>query len=265
MLAQPKIGLENPSSHLASGANAPTVDGMTPNGLAPAEPGPLLAEGLNADVYALSEDRVLRRYRTGQDASREVAIMRHVVAHGFPAPVVERADGPDLLMERLHGPTMLQALAAGIVTMRQGAEILADLHRRLHAIEAPDGGAVLHLDLHPANVVLTEAHGPMVIDWANARGGNPAVDVALTALIIAEVAVDAGGDYSRGAQVLLTQFLAAADWRREPDGPMEGLADAVEFRRTDPALFPGEGELLEPAADLVRSLAAGPLPQQRDE
>lgn len=247
---------------MASGAKTPTVEGMTPNGLAPAEPGPLLAEGLNADVYAVSEDRVLRRYRAGQDASREMAIMRHVAAHGFPAPLVERADGPDLLMERLHGPTMLQALAAGIVSMHQGAETLADLHRRLHAIEAPGGGAVLHLDLHPANVVLTAARGPVVIDWANARGGDPAVDVALTALIIAEVAVDAGGDYSRGARVLLTQFLAVADWGRGPDGAINGLAEAVKFRREDPALVAGERDLVEPAADLVRVLA-GSLPQPR--
>lgn len=248
---------------MASSAKAPTVDVMTPNGLAPVEPGPLLAEGLNADVYAVSEDQVLRRYRAGQDASREVAIMRHVVAHGFPAPVVERADGPDLLMERLHGPTLLQALAAGIVSMREGAETLADLHDRLHAIEAPGGGSVLHLDLHPANVVLTETRGPVLIDWANARGGDPAVDVALTALILAEVAVDAGGDYSRGARVLLTDFLAVADWHAGADEPMAGLSAAAELRRDDPTLVAGERDLVEPAAALVRSLTEHHLPRPR--
>lgn len=248
---------------MASCANAPTVNGMTPNGLAPTEPGPLLAEGLNADVYAVSDNQVLRRYRAGQDASREVAIMRHVVAHGFPAPVVHRADGPDVLMERLHGPTLLQALAAGMVSMRAGARTLADLHERLHAIPAPGGGAVVHLDLHPANIVLTEGRGPVLIDWANARGGNPAVDVAISALIIAEVAVDAGGDYSRGARVLLTQFLSAADWAPGPDEPMAGLAGAVEFRRSDPTLITGECDLVEPAADLVRELTSHHLPRPR--
>ena len=31
-------------------------------------PGPLLTAGISADVYALSETQVLRRYRSGRDA-----------------------------------------------------------------------------------------------------------------------------------------------------------------------------------------------------
>jgi thiamine kinase-like enzyme len=46
------------------------------------------------------------------------------------------------------------------------------LHRQLHAIPAPadlpaplgEGTSLVHLDLHPGNVLLT-ASGPMVIDW----------------------------------------------------------------------------------------------------
>jgi aminoglycoside phosphotransferase (APT) family kinase protein len=43
---------------------------------------------------------------------------------------------------------------------------------------------VLHLDLHPANVILAP-NGPVVIDWTNAAAGDPAADVALTWLILA--------------------------------------------------------------------------------
>ena len=42
-------------------------------------------------------------------------------------------------MERLHGPTLLQALGAGEVSLPDAAGILHDLHTRLHAIPAPDG------------------------------------------------------------------------------------------------------------------------------
>src|SRR3954449_10591380 len=61
------------------------------------EPGQLLASGALADVWSLDEERVLRRYREGQDAAREAHLLRHVVAHGFPAPQVLHAAGPDML------------------------------------------------------------------------------------------------------------------------------------------------------------------------
>jgi aminoglycoside phosphotransferase (APT) family kinase protein len=240
---------------------------MTPSSLAPADPGvphaadpdvppqghgseppgPLLAAGRAADVYALSEQQVLRRYRGGADASHEVALMRHVAAHGFPVPAVRHLGGPDLLMERLHGPTLLQALAAGEVSLHEGAGVLADLHRRLHAIPAPTGGVVIHLDLHPGNIVLSESRGPVLIDWANARGGDAPLDAAVTALILAEVAVDAGGDYSQAARALLAAFVGATD---EP--LLRALGEAMDIRRHDPALIAGEDELVEPAAALVR-------------
>ena len=70
---------------------------------------------------------------------------------------------------------------------------------------------VVHLDLHPGNVFLTESHGPALVDWANARTGTAELDVSLTALIIAEVAVDAGGVYSQAARALLAAFLVATD------------------------------------------------------
>jgi tRNA A-37 threonylcarbamoyl transferase component Bud32 len=210
-------------------------------------PGPLLAAGLAADIYALSEQQVLRRYREGQDASPEVALMRHVASYGFPVPAVEHRGGPDLLMERVHGPTLLQALAAGEVSLRDGGRILADLHGRLHAIPAPTGGVVVHLDLHPGNVIMSDTRGPVLVDWARARGGAAALDVAVTTLVLAEVAVDAGGDYSRAARTLLAAFVGVAG-----EDPVRVLDEAIEVRRGDPALVAGEGDLVVPAAELVR-------------
>jgi aminoglycoside phosphotransferase (APT) family kinase protein len=217
------------------------------------EPGPLLAAGNSADVFALDDGHVLRRYRSGHDAAAEVALMRHVAAHGFPVPEVVGVDGPDVVMERLHGPTLLQALGAEEVSLHDGAQILVDLHRRLHAVPAPEGApagdVVVHLDLHPGNVILSESRGPALVDWANARTGSPGLDVALTALLIAEVAVDAGGVYSQGARVLLAAFLAAADV-----DPSAALDEGVGVRTGDPSLLEGEAELVPQAAALIRDL-----------
>lgn len=64
-------------------------------------------------------------------------------------------------------------------------------HERLHRIAAPPilpavsrGDRLLHLDLHPDNAILSPG-GPFVVDWTNARRGDPAADVALTWLIVA--------------------------------------------------------------------------------
>src|SRR3954451_16171779 len=149
------------------------------------EPGQLLASGAMADVWSLDEERVLRRYREGRDAGREAHLLRHVVSHGFPAPQVLHAAGPDMLLERLHGPTLLQALTADELTIPDAAHTMADLHRRLHSIAAPgaaasgSGDVVVHLDLPPANVILTEARGPVVVGWGNARAGSAGLDVAV--------------------------------------------------------------------------------------
>jgi Ser/Thr protein kinase RdoA (MazF antagonist) len=218
-----------------------------------ARPGPLLTVGTTADIYLLDDDRVLVRYREHLDLSREVAIMQHLGAHGFPVPEVHSAEDLDLVMERVHGPTLLQAVVAEEVGVPEGAHLLADLHRRLHAVPPPAGGdaVVLHLELHPGNVVLTETRGPVVLDWAHARTGPADLDVAVSGLIIAEVAVDQDTEYTRGARAFLAAFLAAAG-----GDPASQLEAAVGVRYEDESLVPGERALLGPAAELVRHFCA---------
>lgn len=240
---------------------------MPPADVAPTDParaadvpGRLLASGGSADLYTIDDDRVLRRYRDGRDVAPERLLLDHLAAHDFPAPRVEDASGADLVMEWLHGPTMLQALGAGEMSLHDAGELLADLHRRLHAIPAPGGWrprdagdaapgpVVVHLDLHPGTVVLTE-RGPYVVDWSHARPATPELDAAVTALLVAEVAVDAGGDYSQAARALLASFLHAAD-----ENPVRALDEAAALRAADPQLVPGERELVQDAAGLVRTL-----------
>ena len=242
------------SDHAAAGSR----DESPGDGWPYAPVGPPVASGRDADIFALDVHRVLRRNRSGRSTAVEASIVRHVRAHGFPAPVVFRAEGPDLEMEWLQGPTLLQSLAAGQIRVREAARILADLHAQLHTIPAIDlpgrpalvGEVLVHLDLHPANIILTDAHGPAVVEWSNARVGTAAIDVAMTALIIAEVVADAGGEYSEAARRVLVAFLADSGV-----DPRPGLAEASRMRSRDPSLVIGERDLVPVAANLVRHFA----------
>jgi aminoglycoside phosphotransferase (APT) family kinase protein len=216
--------------------------------------GPLLAAGREADVYALDERRVLRRYRRDADVTGEAGAMRHLAGLGYPVPVVHEATGRDMVLERLHGPTMAQALAGGELGLDEAAGHLAELLRRLHALPpwpgAPAGSAIVHLDLHPENVLMT-ARGPVVIDWCNARVGEPDLDTGLTALIMAQVAVDHEHAWSGRAGEVLTTFLRVA-----PGDPIRLLDDVVLFRRWQLApLTAAELALIDTAAERVRACA----------
>jgi aminoglycoside phosphotransferase (APT) family kinase protein len=258
----------DPSADPDRETSASAIDACAAALLGSAEPGPLLSAGDAADVFSVDDRLVLRRYRTGRDTGTEAAIVRHVVAHGFPAPAVHAAAGSDIVMERLHGPTLLQSLTAGETSIHDGAALLADLHARLHAVPVPPpwagaaeadaslpapgvGDAIVHLDLHPGNVILTEAHGAAVVDWCDTRIGTAELDVALTALMIAEVAVDAGGVYSQGARALLAAFIAAVDL-----DVLARLDEAAQQRVQDPALVAGERDVVPAAAALIRELIA---------
>jgi Ser/Thr protein kinase RdoA (MazF antagonist) len=179
-------------------------------------------------------------------------MMAHVGAHGFPAPAVHTAAGPDLVMERLHGPSLLEAMATRGHDPVDGACILAGLHTRLHELpplSGAPGERVLHLDLHPDNVVLTE-RGPVLIDWTNAGDGPPDLDVALSAVILAQVALDPDHDHVAVATVMLAPFLDAAGGQ-----PLRMLDRALARRAADPMLSDPERGRLDAAAALVAATA----------
>ena len=155
-------------------------------------------------------------------------------------------------MERLDGPVLLDAVATQGYETRDAGRVLADLHARLHALPSRSGDPgerVLHLDLHPANVLLTP-RGPVLIDWTNARDGPPDLDVALTAVILAQVAVDPGHEYAAVAATMLTAFLDAVDGQ-----PLRMLDRAVARRAADRRLSASEVGMLDAAATLVTATA----------
>ncbi len=179
--------------------------------------------------------------------ARTMSFMRE---RGYPVPAVEELsdDGFDMVMERIEGVTMVDALGKAPWTVRRQAATLADLHRRLHEIEAPDflppapvgtGTQVLHLDLHPLNVMIGPK-GAFVIDWPNAHRGDPDVDVGLAWVLMAAGQIPGGGLKERlmgfGRSLLVNGFLSHFD--RKAVGGL--LRQIVEMKVQDPHMSEAE-------------------------
>jgi Ser/Thr protein kinase RdoA (MazF antagonist) len=213
----------------------------------------------------MGNGRVLRRYRDGRPAERvagEAGVMRYAREHRVPVPEVFDVSGSDIVMARAAGPTMLQAIAERPWTVRRQARLLARLHALVHTVPAietlhapfdDDAGApgdnarpgpvLLHIDLHPQNVILT-ADGPVIIDWEGAARGPAVADVAMTWVIVRFSQIP-GSRLKAAAfrliQVLFTRaFLAAA-------GPLDDYwrSTAIRRRLDDPNLLPVERARLE--------------------
>ena len=147
----------------------------------------LIATGRDCDVFDLGDGSVLRRCRDGRSLEPEAAVMRHVAEHGFPCVVLRGVDGPDMVLDHVEGPTMAEALIADPTAerLRGAGSLLAELHARLHEVPPlmAERGTVVHLDLHPQNVIMAE-QGPVVIDWSNATDGPPELDLAMTWVVL---------------------------------------------------------------------------------
>lgn len=123
--------------------------------------------------------------------------------HTLPAPAVLR-ERPDAWLE-WAGPEE-EALRA-----------------RLRALPArPD--ALLHLDYHPLNVMADDAQVTGVLDWANAKAGDPRADVARTFTIIRLQPVP-------GISLLETvgRHILALGWRRGYEQVAGPLGDLTLF------------------------------------
>lgn len=214
----------------------------------PAEP-VLLARGREADVYALDDATVLRRVRVPGTSRTllDAKVMTYLSEQGYPVPRVLDADEDSMVLQRLDGPTLLEQLQRRPWTVRSSARTLARLHDTLGEIEAPDwlraprvqsGPAparrgMLHLDLHPGNVIATP-QGPVVIDWADAAAGDPALDLAKTLVTIATA--DLPGPAGR----LLCRTYAKALRHAARTDPGPRIPDAVREKLLDPHLSAAE-------------------------
>jgi aminoglycoside phosphotransferase (APT) family kinase protein len=213
-------------------------------------PGPLLAAGRDADIFEYGPGLVLRRSRDGRSMVQEARTMSYVREQGYPVPAVEEVsdDGCDLVMERIEGRSMVGAIAAAPWSVRRQARTLAELHEQLHAIGAPDfmpaapvgsGTQLVHLDLHPLNVMIAPRRA-VVIDWTNAAAGDPSVDVGLAWVLMAAGEIPDGRAMARllgwGRGLLVNGFVSHFD-RGEVT---RRLRSVVEWKVKDPHMSEGE-------------------------
>ncbi len=204
------------------------------------EPGELLASGRAADVYDQGDGTVLRRYKEEFDVAHEARLMTWLVEQGYPVPVVREAAGRDLVMDKIDGPTMLEDFERRPWRVLRYARMLARLQKRLNGLTAPDwlptrpgvsaGGSVLHLDLHPMNVMITD-DGPLVIDWTNASSGTASFDGAMSSVLMSTAELS---DWRERAGVHL--FVLSFELARGRRELRSSMRVATEFRLTDPNL-----------------------------
>jgi aminoglycoside phosphotransferase (APT) family kinase protein len=210
-------------------------------------------------VETASQVSALRLFRPEQMtvARREVAAMAAAGSAGLPVPRVY-AEGiwhgrPVLHMSWMPGrplrdelrahPWRARALGvefgrsqAAVHAMPPPAALLAHstpwiawanpddaLRNCLHAAaRGPD--VLLHLDFHPMNVLIADCRVSGVLDWANARAGDPRADLARTASILRFTPLDPRVPWPL-ENLVRRAFLAG--WRRgyrEVAGPVGGMA-----------------------------------------
>jgi len=213
------------------------------------EPGRLLARGRACDVYEVDARRVLRRYRKVPNTSPKVEadIMERALANDYPVPRVHEVTETDLVMDRIEGSTMLEEMTRRPWRLRRYARTLASLHHRLHDIPVPetlaaplgDGAVIVHLDLHPLNVIMSP-DGPVVIDWSNAARGDGNADVALTYVLIMSGNPDEGVFQKLMAKVGRSLFAKPFLARFVRKEVMAHLDAAAEYKLADPNMSEAE-------------------------
>jgi len=176
--------------------------------------------------------------------------MTYLHEQGYGVPAVEElsSDETGLVMQRIEGLSMVEAIERAPWTVRRHARTLAEVHRSLHEIEAPSfltsspvgrGDRIVHMDLHPLNV-LVGPKGAVVIDWANARAGDPNVDVGIAWVLMSAGQIPGGRVKTAllgwGRSLLVNAFLSGFD-RGEVT---RLLGEIVEWKAKDTHMSAGE-------------------------
>ncbi len=170
-------------------------------------------------------------------ALHELRMTRTVFAAGVPAPEafgeVTVNDRHGIVLCRLDGPTLKQLSQTGAMTHGQVGAILATLALSVHRTPPPPdmlllrddmnarlrlfggglpahiterilpliarlapGDGLCHGDLHTGNVIMT-AEGARLIDWTGATRGPAALDLAISHVVLSEIAPEIVPDPER--------------------------------------------------------------------
>ncbi len=201
--------------------------------------GPPIAAGRTAEIYAWSKGQVVKLLREGfppilvyQEALGTRTAYQAGMRVPEPGEMVIVGGRLGLILERVEGPTLIQAIGRRPHLLVGYSKLLGQLHAQIHAIHAPElpsqkerfawqlnhvdnlpvditeillkmldglpeGDRLCHGDFHPENVILT-TRGPVILDWEPAMRGSPAGDVAITCLWIRSLMT-----YFTGARRLL--------------------------------------------------------------
>lgn len=225
--------------------------------------GPKLAEGRDSEIFEHGPGKVLRVARDGRSLEDEARVMAYAREQGFPVPQVYDAGDGYLVMDRIDGVPMFEAAVKPPFRLRVYGRLLATLHNRLHEIPAPEwlpeapvpGDRLVHCDLHPLNILITR-DGPVVIDWSNARRGDPSYDVADTWVLLGSAEPDTSSAAERmvvaaGRRLFLSWFLRGVD----REAARRAIPAAVAQRLTDRNHRPEEHERMRDLARWASNLS----------
>jgi aminoglycoside phosphotransferase (APT) family kinase protein len=205
--------------------------------------GRLLAVGNVAEVFDCGSRVVKLYKSTAAKPTvfREAAIHAAVEAMGLPVPKVwsvqEIGDRWGVVFDRVKQASFAEQMLNNPDQFTRYLDSMVHLHMRIHAhgaiqfadlkvrladnisatrllderrkrdlldgiADMPDGDRLCHGDFHPMNI-LGEASQPVIIDWSDARRGDPAADVCRSYLLMklhaAEIATAYVDAYCRAA------------------------------------------------------------------
>jgi aminoglycoside phosphotransferase (APT) family kinase protein len=210
-------------------------------------------------VEVAGQVSVLRLFQPEQAAmaQREVAVMAAASSAGLPVPRVYAegiwGDRPVLHMAWMPGRPLRHALRTHPWRVRALGVQFGRTQAAVHAVPPPAAllahptpwiawanpdnalrdclcaaargpNVLLHLDFHPMNVLVADGRVSAVLDWANARAGDPRADLARTASILHFAPLDPA--VPRPLESLARRAFIAG-WRRgycEVAGPVAGMA-----------------------------------------
>ena len=209
-----------------------------------------------------------------QTVFREAAIHAAAEALGLPVPkiwgVQEVGGRWGLVFDRVNGASFAEQMLNNPGETPRYIERIVHLHLRIHVHEAtqfanfkvrladgiaatklldesrkhdllarivdmPDGDRLCHGDFHPMNI-LGDASQPVIIDWPDARRGDPAADVCRSHLLMklhaTEIAAPYLNAYCRAMiwQTVLSwlPYVAAAKLAENVRSELDGLIKIID-------------------------------------